>query len=409
MDNKQPTQESICIVGTMVPEAEFERLQKKSKVKAAISPNTMQINLFTSLARVCNNVRYVSYPAVATWPRGGVLGTWAKRLKLNDTLWVDQIFMINLPFLKQISVFLSTFFRLFFWALSHRKNKRYIMTYADFSEYCLPALWVGKLFRIPVCLLLTELPGYDHYTTGKRSLKDRLIIRSENFKKKLYSKYDGFVFVSACSAQVILKKDVPWTVVEGFADDTLTHAEDVAKEPVPTAMYAGSLGEAYNIPMLCDAFQAVKGDFRLWICGDGKYREYVQQAAQKDSRITYFGRLPRQTVIDYENRCQLLIHAKSAADEHSRYAFSSKIMEYMISGTPVLTTRVDGVPDEYYSHAFVVEGEGMQALAEALRNTLSLPEEALSKMGKDAQKFLLSQKNRTVQGEKILRMMRSIR
>ena len=229
MDSKQIKQEAVCMVGTMIPEAEFEQLQKKSKVRAAISPNTMQINLYTSLAQVCDDVSYVSYPAVAAWPRGGILGTWAKRIKLNDTLWVNRMFMINLPFLKQLTVFVSTFFSLLSWALKHNGKQRYILTYADFSEYCLPALLIGKLFKFPVCLFLTELPGYAHYKTGKRSIRDRLIIWSENRKRNLYSKYDGFVFVSACSAQVVPAGKSPWTVVEGFADEALLEMDSVSE------------------------------------------------------------------------------------------------------------------------------------------------------------------------------------
>ncbi len=401
--------ESVCFVGTMVPEEEFARIQSKSKVKAAISPNTMQINLYNSLSQVCDDVRYISYPAVAAWPRSRVICTRKKQMALSNGLPVDQIFMLNLPGLKQLTVFLSTLFSLLRWARKRRDKSCSIITYADFSEYCLPALWVGRLYKIPVCLFLTELPGYAHYKTGKRSLRDRLIIQSERFKKSLYSRYDGFVVVSAHSVEPVGVGSRPWTVVEGFAEEDLYTAQQCAAEPVPTAMYAGSLGAAYNIPMLCDAFRSLKGDYRLLICGDGSYREYVQQAAEQDSRISYLGRLPREEVIRLERRCHLLIHAKDAGDEHSRYAFSTKILEYMTSGTPVLTTRVDGVPQEYYPHAFVVEGQGQEALAKALEQTLSLPVEQLQEKGRQAQQFVMENKSRKIQGQKIMDMLRSIK
>ena len=392
----------------MVPENEFDAIQKKSKVKAAVSPNTMQNNLYSSLSQVCDDVSYVSYPAVATWPKGGVFATWPKKLMLKDRLGVNRIFMVNLPVLKQITVFFSVFLSLLTWVLQHRDKQKYIMTYADFAEYCLPAIIISRIFRFPVCLFLTELPGHAHYLAGKKRIKDRILILSEIYKRSLYDKYDGFVFVSACSAKVVPVGLHPWTVVEGFAEEALIcDSGSIEKETVPTAMYAGSLGEAYNIPMLCDAFRAVKGDYRLWICGDGKYRDYVQESAKKDKRIIYLGRVSRESVIEHERRCHLLIHAKNANDEHSQYAFSSKILEYMASGTPVLTTKVEGVPQEYYDHAFVVDGGGATALTEALQQTLALSLEELDEKGAMAQNFLLNEKNQLTQGKKILKVMRA--
>lgn len=409
MKQNNTAPESVCIVGTMVPEDEFARIQSESKVKAAISPNTMQINLYSSLSQVCEDVHYISYPAVATWPRSRVIFTRKKRMALRSGLPVDQIFMINLPGLKQLTVFLSMLFSLLGWAGKRRNRNCSIIAYADFPEYCLPALWVGRLYKIPVCLFLTELPGYAHYKIGKRTLKDHLIIWAEKNHRALYSKYDGFVLVSAHSSVPVGVGSRPWTVVEGFAEESLCCPQQCGTEAVPTAMYAGSLGVAYNIPMLCDAFRSLKGDYRLLICGDGSYREYVQRASEQDSRIRYLGRLPREEVVRLERRSHLLIHAKDIGDEHSRYAFSTKIMEYMLSGTPVLTTRVDGVPQEYYPHAFVVEGQGQDALAKALEQTLSLPVEHLREKGKQAQQFIMENKSQKIQGGRIMDMLRSIK
>ena len=179
LESKTLKEEAICLVGTMVPENEFDAIQKKSKVKAAVSPNTMQNNLYSSLSQVCDDVSYVSYPAVATWPKGGVFATWPKKLMLKDRLGVNRIFMVNLPVLKQITVFFSVFLSLLTWVLQHRDKQKYIMTYADFAEYCLPAIIISRIFRFPVCLFLTELPGHAHYLAGKKRIKDRILILSE--------------------------------------------------------------------------------------------------------------------------------------------------------------------------------------------------------------------------------------
>ena len=43
--------------------------------------------------------------------------------------------------------------------------------------------------------------------------------------------------------------------------------------------------------------------------------------------------------------------------EYTLYSFPSKNIEYMVSGTPVITTRLAGIPDDYYPYVFVFEEE----------------------------------------------------
>lgn len=399
---------AISIVGTLIPEELFYEIQSKSRVSAASSPIFMQRNIFTGLKEVCENVSFFSYPPIAVFPGSSVLLTKSQKLFINNECSVSQIFIVNLPGLKQISVFGGMLTRLVRWAISNRNNNRYILTYADFLEYCLPALFVGKLFKIPVSLFLTELPGFEHYHHGRKTIKDQIVIISEKLKTRLYLKYNGFVFVSQHLKDVVPVHNAPYTVVEGFAEDDLFSNEQVEKEKTKTIMYAGSLGEAYNIKNICDAFHSIQGNYSLWVFGDGKYREYVERIKESDNRIKYFGKVTRNEVLSYERKAHLLLHAKTSSDQHSKYAFSSKILEYMASGTPVLTTRVDGVPEEYYKYSFVIEDDSIEGLASSIKNALDLSNSDLEEVGKRAKSFVLNNKNKEAQALKIINMMHRI-
>ena len=396
---------AICIVGTLIPDDEFNRFQKKSKEQSSTSPIVMQKNIFTGLKMVCNQVEYISYPPVAAFPRSPVLSIKGSRLYIDSNLSGVQIPIINLPILKQISVFWGMLIHIMRWAMRNRRLDRRIMTYADFTEYCLPALMVGRLFKIPVSLFLTELPGYEHYHIGKMTPKDRLIVISEKLKMKLYGKYSGYVFVSDHLKDAVPIRNAPYTVVEGFAESDLWNGTKTPKDSVRTIMYAGSLGEAYNIRNVCDAFHSIEGNYQLWIFGDGKYRGYVQEAQKRDSRISYFGKVSREEVLSYEAKAHVLLHAKTSADDHSQYAFSNKILEYMASGTAVLSTRVRGIPDEYFDHMFVIEDESVNGIASAIKNTLDLPDSDLYHVASEARRFVLYTKDKRSQALKIIEMM----
>ena len=81
-------------------------------------------------------------------------------------------------------------------------------------------------------------------------------------------------------------------------------------------------------------------------------------------------------------------------------------MEYMASGTPVLTTDLPGMPREYLPYVNLIRQETPQGIAQALREVLTRPEEDLERQGREARRFVLEERNNVVQAEKILRMLR---
>ena len=136
-------------------------------------------------------------------------------------------------------------------------------------------------------------------------------------------------------------------------------------------MYTGDLNEANGIPVLLRAFRLV-GDpsVRLWFLGRGECECAVTGASHDDPRIAWLGFRPNEEVRNLQRIAALLINARPADHEVARYTFPSKLLEYMQSGTPVLTTRLPGIPDEYYEHVFPLEQEA-EGIAEALGRILS--------------------------------------
>lgn len=400
---------AVCLLGTYVPQELFDDIQKRSKIKAAGSPVIMQRNIFRSMNEVCDDITVFSYPPVAMFPKGIIVNK-RQVVTINRDNTNHVFFMINIPILKQAMLFFSFLFSLILWSHNKKQKKKIVFLYADFLEYCIPALILRRVCGYKTVLFLTEMPGYAHYKKGRRGIIDLIKITYEHFKSELYEKYDGYIFVTKHMSDKVKLKHKPYTVIEGFVENSIqSHSMILKKSDEPkVAMYAGSLGAAYNIKMLVDAFQMTKGQYELWIFGDGLDAEYVKEAASKDTRIKYFGRVPQQQVLDAERRADLLLHVKTAEDEHSKYAFSSKILEYMMTGIPVLTTVVAGIPDEYYEHLYIIDETTTAGISKALINTLSLEPKERFEKGKSAQRFVVENKCFTVQGEKMLRLMREI-
>ena len=112
-------------------------------------------------------------------------------------------------------------------------------------------------------------------------------------------------------------------------------------------------------------------------------------------------------VVEEEQKATLLINPRPTDEEYVKYSFPSKTMEYMASGTPVLTTDLPGMPREYLPYVNLIREETPQGIAKALKEVLSRPEEALRQQGLEARCFVLEERNNVVQAKKILCMLES--
>lgn len=171
-------------------------------------------------------------------------------------------------------------------------------------------------------------------------------------------------------------------------------------------IYAGGLYERYGVKMLLDAFMHTSfKDVRFDIYGDGEMSAIMDEYHKSDSRIHYYGVVPNDTIVEAELKSTLLINPRPTHEEFTKYSFPSKNMEYMVSGTPVLTTKLPGMPKEYYKYVFLFDDETVDGYKKTLTDVLSLSNEDLYMKGKSAKEFVLKNKNNNVQGKRILTLL----
>ena len=112
-------------------------------------------------------------------------------------------------------------------------------------------------------------------------------------------------------------------------------------------------------------------------------------------------------IVEKEMEATLLVNPRPTDAEFVKYSFPSKTMEYMASGTPVLTTDLPGMPREYLPYVNLIRKETPEGVADALREVLSRSDEELMQQGLQARRFVLETRNNVVQAEKILTMLES--
>lgn len=261
-------------------------------------------------------------------------------------------------------------------------------------------LFACKLRGIKSIMILTDLPRFYCYNG------DVEMSTQQKLSEKLSKKADAYILVTKQMNGVINPDGKPNIVMEGFVDAGLkeiTVPLENKYEPF-VCMYTGGLDKAYGLDMLLQGFIDAKIDnSELHIYGAGKYIPEIEQAAKEHNNIKYFGSRKNSEVVDAQMRATLLINPRYSKAEFTKYSFPSKNLEYAASGTPTLTTRLPGMPEEYYEHVFLLDDETPSGLSSMLKMIAGKNRQELYEYGQATKRWMLENKNCRTQIEKIIK------
>lgn len=217
-----------------------------------------------------------------------------------------------------------------------------------------------------------------------------------------------YVLLTELMNDYLNKSHKPYVVLEGHADVSMRNRvpsmEKKGNQRI--CMYAGGVTRQYGVHNLIEAFRSIDvPNAVLHIYGPGDCVEMAKAAAAEDPRIFYGGMLLNSEIVEKEMEATLLVNPRPTFEEFVKYSFPSKTMEYMASGTPVLTTVLPGMPREYYPYVYFIEDQTPEGVARALEQTLANSDEELFQKGTAAREFVLDQRNNVVQAHKIIDML----
>ncbi len=400
----------IFFLGSLINGKTLDDIAINSRVKPSNAPVNFENMLVKGLEAAGAEVTTVSLPTVSVYP-GGSLFAWGRRRETLDfggkVTWLP---CINLMFLKQLCATVGTYIELFRWLRKHRyETDKVILNYSVYPPYSKPTQVMGRWFRTKTCCIVSDLPAYLYKMQETRGLKTLMTDHYSRKMVRLQTGFDSYILLTEHMAKKMKIEDKPGILMEGFSDESIFDiTEDVPKNGKKTVMYAGALSKSFNIHNLLDGFMQVPGDYELWLFGYGDLVEYVRECESKDKRIRYFGKVDRKSLLEHQKMAHLLVSVKSPAEDHANYAFPSKILEYMTSGTAVASTTVGGIPEEYFEYIFPLDGHDATAIKEGLEKFLALKETTLSKVGERSKTYAVEQKSFTTQGKRIVEFFQRV-
>lgn len=360
------------------------------------------LNLVRGLSKYCN-VKAISEPPVASYPRSKCLYYNHGDSTISDNLTIKYIRLLNLFGIKSIIIMISIFFEtLRFCTRNNRKKTAILIGYMSFLT-SFPALLIGKIFRVKVFVMVPDIPKYANKYSNSNSIRNKMINTLTKFNRATEGKFDGYILLTKYMNNLVNADNKPYIVMEGFINsEDISIIGDIPKELKKIIMYAGTLHEKFGIKKLIDAFNLIKiDDCELWIYGEGDYLSKIQEICVRNNNIKYKGNKNRDEIIKLERRVTLLVNPRPSNEEFTKYSFPSKTTEYMASSTPLLTTKLPGIPEEYYEYVYMFESEDVVEMSRKIEQILCLPNDILDNFGLRAKEFIIKNKNHLVQTETI--------
>ena len=396
----------ILYFGTVCNIEAYNNRLSHCKTKPSVAPIVFESALLDGLYQNGAELEIHSFPMYPTFPNARFLYYGGNVETLSCGYTCRLLKTVNLPFLKQ-----------FIRKSDARKQiKRFCKENAESGvilTYSIPPFLVKDVIRyarrysVKTVAVVTDLLREMYMNEKLSGLMARLKRRYLAGALRYQGEYDGYVYLTEAMRDVVAP-DKPYTVMEGIA--SLTKDDASFPKAFPRAvMYAGMLHEKYGILNLLDAFEEANlPNTELWLFGEGNAVDSIRARAAKNGAIRYFGTVAREEILGYEKKATLLVNSRDPSEEFTKYSFPSKTIEYMLSETPLLTTRLEGIPKEYEPHVFFAEGNSPQQLANALKMALSCSDDELFGKGEKAKEFIVKEKNAKIQSAKVMTLISEV-
>lgn len=318
-----------------------------------------------------------------------------KRVK-NDKFIYLYGSILNLPIVKNLWQMAGTYFAI---CKEVRHGVSAVVCDVLNASIALGAAVAAKHNKIPCIGIVTDLP--ELMVTGVNQKHVKMV-------EAIIDKCTDYVFLTEAMNEKLNPTHKPYVIIEGLCDANMIRFEKETTESkaVRKCMYAGLLDARYGVKMMVDGFLLANiPNVELHIYGDGPYAAELTKVTQEHPNVIYHGTVMNDIVIQAELEADLLINPRPTHEEFTKYSFPSKNMEYMATGTPVLTTNLPGMPEEYRQYVYLLEDETERGVCQALMQIFEQSDDERTENGKKAKRFVLEAKSNVCQATKIVKLV----
>lgn len=392
---------NILFVGAAIP----NELCGKYK-GCSVAGNKMQLGIIQSLSRRdgCNIQVLSTYP-IAAYPKESVLGMRGKIFWVTSKIRMASVSFINLFVLKQITQAIGITLEIIRWRTAHKSEKNLILCFNACTERSIPVILVSQIYKIHKICIVADLPTNIKQHNIIKQIANYLQKRTSIFALR---KFDGLIVLNE-EAQKRYAPKLPFCIIDGGINlkdftgpvifgGTFPQLPNLGKRVI---LYSGALTEYNGIPNLIKAIKRINaGDVIFKFYGGGPLTQLVRDESKTDERIQYGGLVSNGEIVKIQRESSFLINPRPTSTLLSLITFPSKILEYMMSGTPILTTRLNSLVNEYKDLLLFINDDPI-GMANDIDQALKIDEKSLVTRSKLAYQYVKENKSWEAQSKVI--------
>jgi glycosyltransferase involved in cell wall biosynthesis len=346
------------------------------------APHFATFNFSWSLIRVLQSisdkVNIISTQEIRNYPAVKKIVFRTKNLYFNG-LDIMVIGFLNIIILKHLSKIFQLFKNHSIFQMVFRSDL--LVVHGSHTPYLFYAN-IMKMFGKKILLVLTDEHGYVVISDGLLGV----ILRKIDYfiMKCLIVQFDAYICLSHQFVVKFKLKNV--LLIPGIVPNDIHkmtgggHQKDFNVNF--HIVYAGNINSINGIELLLLAIKRIKStSLTVSFFGKGDMVDNVLNYELSDPRVTYRGVVERNMLLSELLNANLLINPRPAKSIVNEYSFPSKLIEFLSTGTPVLTAKADNIPVEIESCFLYFEEDSDKMLAFAIEKAIFMQRNELEMIG----------------------------
>ena len=304
-----------------------------------------------------HNVGFCNIFGISHLARGNALIAKARELasSLSDDTFVNLfVYSMHLPFMKAAEAFKA-----------HHSNCCYK-------------------------LIVPDLPLNMNTSTRLRKVLKEIDWRNI---QNGFNAVDGFILYTRQMADYLKIRPNRFIVCEGIANLSLlkkrvSHSTSSSSK-CRTLLYAGNLDAKYRMENLVKAFGMVNDPgTELIVYGKGSGSHEVEVACSEVHNATFGGFKPNDEITSLMLDAYCVVNPRPIDIDCAEYSCPSKTLEAMACGVAFASSRLPGIPNEYWDYIYELDCTDSSHLANSLCALLSMSADDIRLMGEKASNYI---------------------
>lgn len=227
----------------------------------------------------------------------------------------------------------------------------------------------------------------------------RLVLRNIKKSNAFFSLSQGLL----CALHV---EEKPSVVFEGVVEE-----EALLPIAFPKRSYlyfGGSIKERYGIQNLVNAYLRTKPDYDLVIAGHSDRNAVPFQAALSYPRVHFLGQVDARENASLQAGAALLVNPRPYDEVLDKQSVPSKMLEYLMSGSPILSTNHTRLRELFPNDVNWLEGSDEQTIEKWFANHLDPSGKFINLIQNEAKSEVFARYSEKAIGDRVHAFLQSL-